>query len=351
MTPSSLQSLGSRMNAVRFYGIGDLRLEELPVPTPKPGEIRIRPLAAGICGTDLHIFHGEAPSTPPVVLGHEVAGVVDAIGAGVKNFHDGDLVTLQPNTYCGLCRFCRSGREHLCSGLVAYGVNVNGGFAEAMVMPASVAHRLPSGLDPKIGCLAEPLACCVHGMDNLAVQSGSTVLVIGAGPIGLMLTRLSQLAGASLVAVSEPNQSRREGALSFGADVVLDPSAEGFKETVDGLTNGEGFDNVIDAVGSAPTFAQAITLAARGAKVLVFGVAPMDAVSTISPFDIYRRELRIIGSFINPYTHDRAVGLLPHMGFDKLQINSYVLTNYMEAFKPIPTSGAACKVQLAPNLN
>jgi L-iditol 2-dehydrogenase len=215
---STLPSLGSTMKAIRFHGVGDLRLDELAVPDPKPGEVRLRPLAAGLCGTDAHIFRGEFPATPPVVLGHEVAGIVDAVGAGVRNLAEGDLVTVQPNTYCGVCRYCRTGREHLCSDLRAYGLHFDGGFAEAMVAPARVVYRLPSGMNARLACLAEPLACCVHGMDRVAIQSGSTVMVIGSGLIGLMLTRLARLAGAGLIVASELRELRRACALEFGAD-------------------------------------------------------------------------------------------------------------------------------------
>ena len=128
---SKLQSLGSKMKGLRFHGCGDLRLEELPVPDPGPEEVRIRPLAVGVCGTDAHILHGEFPAPAPVVLGHEVSGLVEAVGAEVKGFREGDFVTVQPNTFCGVCRFCRTGREHLCPELRGYGVHANGGFAEA----------------------------------------------------------------------------------------------------------------------------------------------------------------------------------------------------------------------------
>lgn len=166
------------MRAIRFHGVRDLRLEELPLAEPGAGEVRIRPQAVGICGTDAHIFRGEFPAAAPVVLGHEIGGVVDAVGAGVKTLREGDLVTVQPNTFCTVCRFCRTGREHLCQSMRAYGVHMNGGFAEAMVATEATLYRLPAGIDARTGCFAEPLACCVHGMDRLALRSGSTVLVI-----------------------------------------------------------------------------------------------------------------------------------------------------------------------------
>jgi len=345
--PSALPALGGTMKALRFHGPGNLRLDELNVPTPQPGEVRLRPLAAGVCGTDAHIFRGEFPAPTPTVLGHEVAGMIDAVGEGVKDLKEGDLVTVQPNTYCGLCRYCRTGREHLCSHLWAYGVHGNGGFAQAMAVSAKVAHRLPSRLDVRLGCLAEPLACCIHGMDRAAIQSGTAVLVIGAGLIGLMLTRLTRLAGAGLIVASEPQELRRACALQFGADLTVDPGPEDERQALES-TNGEGFDFVIDAVGSSPTFTQAVAMAARGGTVLVFGCAPMPASATVRPYDIYARELTVVGSFINPYTHERAVSLLPQMGLERLRIATFPLAEFHQAFATHASPGSAAKIEILP---
>jgi 2-desacetyl-2-hydroxyethyl bacteriochlorophyllide A dehydrogenase len=317
------------MKALRFHGVKDLRLDELPLPEPQRGEVRIRPEAAGICGTDAHIFLGEFPAVTPIVLGHEVAGTVDAVGAGVKGIREGDLVTVQPNTYCTVCRYCRGGREHLCPKLRAYGVHMNGGFAQAMVAQTQAVYRLPVGISADIGCLTEPLACCVHGVDRLAIQNGSTVLILGAGAIGLMLMRLARLSGAGYLAVAEPNGSRREAALTMGADTVFEPK---FEQLMD-HTDGQGFDFVIDAVGVTATFEQAVAVAARGGRILVFGVAPMHAAATIRPFDIYAKELTILGAFINPYSQERAVQLLPQMGLEQLNITAFPLSQYKRAFE------------------
>jgi 2-desacetyl-2-hydroxyethyl bacteriochlorophyllide A dehydrogenase len=278
-------------------------------------------------------------------LGHEVAGVIDAIGTEVKGLAEGDLVTVQPNTYCGVCRYCRMGREHLCTELRAYGVHLNGGFSEAMVAPARTVYRLPPGIDARIGCLAEPLACCVHGMDRLSMCSGATVLVVGAGLIGLMLTRLARLAGAGSITVSEPQESRRASALEFGADFAVDPRQNGNQQLA--APDRQGFDVVIDAVGSTSTFEQSVGATARGGTVLVFGVAAMSAKAQVRPFDIYARELTVIGSFINPYTHERAVDLLPQMGLERLHFDAYPLEKFREAFDA-QRAGAVAKVELLP---
>ncbi len=342
---SNTRDLGSRMKSVRFHGPGDLRLEELAVPEPQPGEVRLRPLAAGVCGTDTHILKGEFPASAPVVLGHEVAGVVEAVGGKVDGIAEGDLVSVQPNTYCGLCRYCRSAREHLCTDLRAYGVHLNGGFSQAMVVSSRAVYRLPSNIDARLGCLAEPLACCIHGMDRLNLRSGSSVLIIGAGLIGLMLTRLSRLAGAGLITVSETQEVRRKSAIQFGADEAVDPLQA--RDHLTGTTDGRRFDCVIDAVGSAATFEQAVNSAARGGTILLFGVAAMQATASIRPFEVYARELTIVGSFINPYTHDRAVSLLPQMGLDKLRIDAFPLENFQDAFAAQAEGGSA-KIEILP---
>ncbi len=325
------------MKALVFHGAGDLRREELPLPEPGAGEVRLRPLATGICGTDAHIVRGEFPAPAPVVLGHETAGTVDAVGRGVIHVREGDLVTVQPNTFCGVCRYCRTGEEHLCTAMRAYGVHRNGGFAEAMVAAAGTVYRLPGGIDPHVGCLTEPLACSIHGMDRLAIRSGSTVLIIGAGLVGLMLTRLARMAGAGHIAVSEPNAERRADALAFGADSAMAP------ESLAG-----SYDFVIDAAGSAATFEQAVSLAARGGRILVFGVAPMEATSTLKPYDVFSRELTILGSLINPYTHERAVNLLPQMGLEKLRLAAFPLGQFQQAFEAQASGVSATKVLILP---
>lgn len=333
--------------ALRFYAPERLQLDEIPVHDPKPDEVQLRPLAAGLCGTDAHILHGDFPAASPVVLGHEVAGVIEKLGNAVRGLKEGDLITLQPNTYCGLCRYCRTGREHLCSNLRAYGVHMNGGFAQSMLAQASVLYRLPDNFDPQLGCLVEPLACCVHGMDRLALRSGATVLIIGAGLIGLLLTRLARIAGAGLIVVSEPQLQRRSQAISFGADEVVDPGDDG-EATARARTGGEGFDFVIDAVGSPATFAQSVRMSARGATVLVFGVAAQSATTAVSPFEIYARELTIVGSFINPYTHERAVNLLPQMQLEKLKLRTFALADYEPAFAAQASSTDPAKVVMLP---
>lgn len=335
------------MKALQFHGPHDLRLEDVPQPTPQPGEIRIRPVAVGICGTDLHILDGTFGSRPPVVLGHEVAGRVEAVGKGVRNAREGDLVTVEPHRYCGVCRDCRLGREHLCLDKEAFGVHLNGGMAEFQVIPERIAYRLPDDMDPKIGALAEPLSCCVHAMDRLAPRSGTSIVIFGAGPAGLILVALSRLAGLTPIVVVEPDAARRNSAVTFGANTTVDPSGAGWEDAALAIVGGAGFDHVVEAVGSPRVLESAIPLAARQGTILVFGVANPGATAAIKPQEVFVKELTIMGTVINPFTHHRAVELLPLLGLDRLGIRTFPLEAHAEAFEA-HRQRAAAKVQFAP---
>lgn len=335
------------MRALRFFGPGDLRLVDEPLPTPGPGEVRIRPAAVGICGTDVHILDGSFASRPPVILGHEVAGHVDAVGAGVTTVREGDLVTVEPHRYDGTCRYCRIGREHLCLGKEAYGVHLDGGMAEAQIVPARIAYRLPAGIDPSIGAMAEPLACCVHAIDRLAPIAGLPIALFGAGPAGLIMLALARQVGLTPIVVLEPDATRREAALAFGATAAIDPLAPDWVRQCQDVVGPEGFDFVVEAVGKPAVLESAFSIASRGARILVFGVANPGETAVIRPQEVFAKELSILGTVINPFTHHRAVEMLPSLGLERLGIKSFPLDAYEAAFDA-QQRRAAGKIQLAP---
>jgi threonine dehydrogenase-like Zn-dependent dehydrogenase len=320
------------VKALRFFGPGDLRLVDEPLPTPGPGEIRIRPAAVGICGTDVHILDGSFASRPPVILGHEVAGHVDAIGAGVTSVREGDLVTVEPHRYDGTCRYCRTGREHLCLGKEAYGVHLDGGMAEAQIVPQRIAYRLPEGIDPAVGALAEPLACCVHAIDRLAPIVGLPVALFGAGPAGLIMLALARQVGLTPIVVLEPDPARRQAALEFGAEAAIDPLAPDWVGQCKEVVGSEGFDFVVEAVGRPTVLESAFSIASRGARILVFGVANPGETAAIRPQEVFAKELTILGTVINPFTHHRAVEILPSLGLERLGIRTFLLHEYEAAF-------------------
>ncbi|MFP3895701.1 MAG: zinc-dependent alcohol dehydrogenase family protein [Anaerolineales bacterium] len=295
------------MRAAVFYGARDLRIEEREGPRAGEGEVVVEVLACGICGTDRHIYHGQFAAKPPVVPGHEYTGRIVEVGKGVSGLAVDDHVAIDPNIHCGACRFCRRGDIHLCENLSALGVDMDGGFAELAVAPSRQCYLLPDSVSPLEGALAEPLACCVHGIDLAEVGVGDRVAVIGGGLIGQMLAQLARLRGAGYLVLSDPIVARREMALSLGVDAVIDPtSSNALQET----PLGEGADVVIEAVGSAQTAVQAIEWAAPGGTIVWFGVAPPGDTVDVEPNLVFRKELTIRGSLVNPHTHGRALALL-----------------------------------------
>jgi len=296
------------MRAVVFEAPGEIAVRERAIPQPLTDEVLIRVAACGICGTDRHIMHGEFATRPPVVIGHEYAGTVVAVGPGVADLCEGDHVAVDPNIVCGQCRPCLRGQVHMCRNLTALGVNQDGGFAEYAIAPRKQCHRLPAGVSLRDGAMVEPLACCIHGMDLAGVRTGDRVAVIGGGAIGQLLAQLARLSGAATVLVSDMVAARRKLARELGADLVWDP-ADGDPTQCGGPLEG-GVDVVIEAVGSRITNSQAIAWAAPGGTVLWFGVTPPGHLVEVEPNLIFERELRIQGARINPFTHGRAVDLL-----------------------------------------
>lgn len=300
------------MKAARLESIGSLFVRDVTTPTPGPDDLLVRVEACGICGTDRHLLHGEFPSTPPVTLGHEFCGIVEAVGNEVQQFRPGMRITGDPNIACGRCDPCHAGRINLCRNLRAIGIHKDGGFAEHVLVPQRQAHGLPLSLDPVHGAFCEPLACCLHGIDRAEIKAGSSVVVLGGGVIGMLVVQLARLAGASRVVLSTRQASRRRLAEEIGATGSVDPTRGTVIDDVagpGGLLPG-GADVVIECAGVAETVEQSIRLARPGGTVIILGVMPQGARVSIEPFDILFRELRILGSFINPFVHRRAAEMV-----------------------------------------
>lgn len=300
------------MKASRFLGNKTFAVADLPTPHAGPGELVLRNQVCGVCGTDVHIYHGEPGSAdvnPPVVLGHEYSGEVVEVGEGVTGFAVGDHVTVDPNIYCGHCAYCQNGKKQLCPSMEAIGVTRDGGFAQYSRIPASQAFKLEPTVPWEAAAMAEPLACCLHGIDLAGIQVGDKVCVVGGGAIGLLMVQLAKLSGASQIVLSEPNEKRRQVGLQLGANTALDPTRpdaqEAFAQVLDG-----GANVVIECVGNVPAVKSAFQFAGKGATVLLFSVPKVDATFDLPLFDVYKKELTIKGSFVNPDTHARAVALI-----------------------------------------
>ena len=301
------------MKANYFLGNGRFELREIPLRDLQAGEVLVRVMAAGVCGTDVHIYHGEEGATevnPPVVLGHEYAGVVEAVGEQVTAVKVGDHVTIDPNMNCGMCPACREGRKQFCDHMQALGVNFDGGFAQYCIAPQAQCLVLDEKVPFEVGAMAEPIACCLHGIDLANIRVGDAVLVIGGGAIGLIMAQLARLSGAARVIVSEPVALRREIALKLGADGVIDPLHEDVRARFNELTGRTGAPVVIECVGHVAATKQAFDAAARGATLLLFSVPKPHATFDLPMMDVFKKELTIRGSLVNPDTHSRAVELL-----------------------------------------
>ena len=289
------------MRAVLVTAPGSVELVDLTDPTPAPDGVVVEVAAVGICGTDLHIVDGHAGRLP-VVPGHELAGTVVAVGSEVRTVRVGDRVAVDPNSPCGACRSCHAGRGNLCRDLEALGVTLPGAAAELVAAPAASCVRLPDGLDLEAAALVEPLSCAVHALDVLGTRPGSSVLVYGAGTMGLMLLQLAARGGARSVDVVDLNPEKLSRAADLGCSRTSGSAAE--------LDCPEGWDVVVDATGSAAAIGDGLSRVADGGTFLQFGVSRPDVTVPFSPYDVYRREITITGSMAVLHSFARAVDLL-----------------------------------------
>ena len=335
------------MKASRFLGNKTFAVADLPTPHAGPGELVRRNQVCGVCGTDVHIYHGEPGSAdvnPPVVLGHEYSGEVVEVGEGVTGFAVGDHVTVDPNIYCGHCAYCQNGKKQLCPSMEAIGVTRDGGFAQYSRIPASQAFKLEPTVPWEAAAMAEPLACCLHGIDLAGIQVGDKVCVVGGGAIGLLMVQLAKLSGASQIVLSEPNEKRRQVGLQLGANAALDPTRPDAQEAFAQVLGG-GANVVIECVGNVPAVKSAFQFAGKGATVLLFSVPKVDATFDLPLFDVYKKELTIKGSFVNPDTHARAVALINSgkVDFDPIITHRFTLDQLPEAIA-MQMSDASIKV-------
>lgn len=297
------------MRAVRLTSVASMALAEVEKPRPQRGEVLVKVLAAGICGSDRHMFKGEYPTALPVTLGHEFCGLVDHLGEGVTGLTRGDLVTVDPNIACGRCRACANARPNLCEALQAIGVTHDGGFAEYVAVPERQAFVLPPQLDPVHGVFCEPLACCLHAMDKAAIRPGDSVAILGGGVIGLLMVQLARLSGAGRIVLFTRQISRREAAMRIGATHAFEPGADQAVEAVLSASEG-GVDVTIECAGVPETLQSGLRMTRRGGTFVLFGVTPAGLEVPVLPFDLLVREIDLRAAYLNPFTHRQAADLI-----------------------------------------
>jgi L-iditol 2-dehydrogenase len=332
-------------------GPGNMEIRDIPEPVAGPGQVVLEVVATGICGTDIHIERGEYTSVPPVVLGHEVSGRVAELGEGVSGLSVGDRVTTETYFHtCGKCPACLAGRINLCPERRSIGTHVNGGFTRYVVVPAIKVHRLPDNVDDVSAAMTEPLACCVHGVLELAgVTPGDVAILSGPGAIGLLCMQVAKAAGATLVVVgTASDEGRLDLARRLGADHTLvvgrDDVAGFVKERTDGL----GADITIEAAGAGPSVAQCLRLVRRGGTFCQMGLFGVPI--TIDYDLIPLHEIRLIGSFAQiPSSWTRALTL---MAEGKVRTRPLIssqrpITAWQDAFGAFFTR-QECKMLLTP---
>lgn len=282
---------------------------DVPEPTIGPRDVLVRTKACGICGTDVHIWEGDFFPTFPLIPGHEFAGEVVRVGEAVSEVSPGDHVMVDPTVTCEECHFCMINRQNHCLSWNAVGVTCDGGFGEYVRVPAKNCYRF-SNVSFSEAAFGEPLACVVFGQDRARIELGSEVLILGAGPIGQLHVQASRANGAASITVVDVVEQKLALAREHGAnDTVI---ADNDLEAKLGKIARYGFDVVIDATGVAGVMQRSLKHVKSGGKYLVFGVcAPHDKIE-LSPFEIYRRDLEIIGSFAIRRSYDRAFKLMEH---------------------------------------
>jgi len=289
------------MKAMVLEGVRKLKLRELPDPEPGPNEVVMKVAYCGVCMTDVHMYTGSFPVKTPIVLGHECSGIVSEVGSEVSRVSVGDRVALNPLINCGRCWYCVSGRTNLCENSLVVGgagtVIINGAYAEYVKVPEYNVVKYEEDVSLRHAALTEPLACAVHGIELARIRQGDRVVVIGAGPIGLMLTQLAMISGCSQVLVLDLRDDRLEVARRVGASDTINPKKQDPVEAIRKATGGRLADVVIEAVGSPRTVEDAFKYVRKGGRIVIFGVSPRDAVANFSPFDVYFRELEVVGSY------------------------------------------------------
>ena len=345
------------MRAVVLNAPNDFSPTDVPRPEAGPDELLLEMKKAAICGTDMRILAGTKTKGVryPSVIGHEMCGVISEVGGNVTGFQVGDKAAIANVIPCGSCPACLEGRENACMNRKAIGYEFDGGFAEYVLIPeiaitSGNVIKLPEEVSFTAGALIEPLACCIRGLKNAGTGFNDTVLIVGAGPIGLMHMQLSKISGAKQVIVSEPNEMRRQIALELGADKVVDPIAEDLQKIVKDATSGMGADVIIMASGVHELVNSALKLCKKGGTVNLFAGFAGTGESIIEVNTIHYNEINVNGSTAykrKDYLEAADMVIGGRINLDKIATHTFKIDEFREAYE-ICKSGRGLKVMIEP---
>lgn len=291
------------MRAGYYTGDRTYEVREIPDREPIDDEVKIRVAWCGLCGTDIHKFQGKNGASvviPPIILGHECSGTVVAVGPDSKYFKVGDRVACDPSWGCGKCSYCQQGLPNFC--LERHGVAK--GFADYVYPPEKNVYHISDSLDLETAAFAEPLSCAIHGLDLIKIKSGKTVVMYGMGAIGSLMLQLIRYTGAAQIIVVEREEEKRKLALELGATMAVNDAE------IENVSRDINIDYVVECIGLKSTMEQAIRIAGKNSKVLLFGLGDPDQPISFNQFEAYTKELSIYTSFLNPLSTERAVHLL-----------------------------------------
>jgi 2-desacetyl-2-hydroxyethyl bacteriochlorophyllide A dehydrogenase len=331
------------MKALIIDEPGKARVADIPRPVPALGEVLIRVERCGICGTDVHIFRGEYLGSYPITPGHEFSGEVVEVGPGVSSFVPGDRVAVEPNISCDSCPACLSNRQNFCENWKAVGVTLPGGMAEYVVAPAKAVFGI-GDLDFAAGTFVEPLSCVLHGMQRAAPELADDILVLGAGPIGILLLKTALARGASAVTVVDRAPSRLALAAAEGGKVTTTLSS------IDEIPR-DRYDLVIDATGVPSIMGKTTQWARPGGRILLFGVPPSGAQLTLDAFTVFHKGLTLMSSYTSVRNSIQAVRMLRSGRIDVSVLVSHELPleRFAEAVEMIGKGAdGVLKVLMAP---
>lgn len=345
------------MRAVVLNGPNDFAPTDIPKPVIGDNDMLLEMKKAAICGTDMRILAGTKTKGVryPSVIGHEMCGVISEVGKNVTGFQVGDKVSIANVIPCGSCPACLAGRENACMNRKAIGYEFNGGFEEYVLIPEIAIKsgnviKLPEDVSFTAGALIEPLSCCIRGLKNAGTGFNDTVLIVGAGPIGLMHMQLSKIAGAKQVIVSEPNEMRREVALELGADRVVDPTKEDLEQIIKDATNGMGADVIVMAIGVPALVNSTLKLCKKGGTVNLFAGFAGTGECQIEVNTIHYNEINVNGSTAYKradYLEAADMVITKKISLDKIATHTFKIDEFQDAYE-MCKSGKGLKVMIEP---